>query len=179
MTRAPLIASLLAAGLLSACDATPGLTGDAAATARLTLTPAVADGGYRPQATVSNYTKADIDVMVLEVYRLPNATAPLATKPVNKPDLTQNKSVEFSNLQANTAYRVVAKAYKVTGETATLISDDAKSQVVIAVANDEAVAATIAVQLVDVPFGATTTAPIDVKVGGYSPKGPETITINQ
>jgi hypothetical protein len=179
MTRAKVIASFLALGLLTACDGLLGLQGGVPGEGvRMVVTPKVIDGGYRAQQTVSNYTKTDIDMLVLELYKLPDEVKPLSTQTVSKADLTANKAAVFSKLQANTSYRVLAKAFKGEGDAATPISDDANSKADIVVENDDEIAMMLSVQLIDMPFGATSSGSIDVKPGGYAPKGTESISVS-
>lgn len=146
--------------------------------ADLTVVPEILSGGYRSQAIVKAYTAADIDHLMLKLFRLEGGTETPAldadSKPVTKsiPAAKLGENVTFNALLPGTTYRIRAYAYKAAGEDPKdLISaEGAASYTDVTLTHDDRpISATLKVKLADVLFNGTATASgIVVMPGGYA-----------
>ncbi len=133
----------------------------------------IKSGGYRTQASILPYTSADVNHLVVSVYKLAGATeiavADTVTN-IGQPlirDLDQTAigaGVALTNLAHNTTYRLRAKAYKAAGqEAADLISDDAASFVDVVVGTDDRpVGVAVPVALIDRLFSGQSTSSFEI-----------------
>lgn len=153
--------------------------------ATLDVSPAIAGTGQKVQALVEPYTAADIDHLLVKVYKLDGSTekevlgtnqAPLAKDIAGDALATP---VRFRNLHFDSSYRIRGYAYKAAGtDPADLISVDESSFFDIALTNDDRPdVATLSVQLVDKPFNAKGSASIEVHAGELYNEGPETFGV--
>lgn len=143
-------------------------------------------GGY--QTAAGRLTSADIDHLVLQIFELNGATEKAVLDAQGNPvreDLTRNKLsslITFSQLKAETKYRIRASAYKAPGTApADLISTtDANSYVDVQVDTDERpTVTTLKVKLIDVDFnGQGTFQGVVVTPGGFRSTGPVSISID-
>lgn len=153
--------------------------------AALMLQPQFQAGGYKTMAVVNNYTKADINHLVIKIFRLDgDMEEPLLDdlgNPIQADVLNSELDypITFSNLFLYTTYRIRCFAYKAPGEAPEdLISTvDENSYIDVALTNDDRpTMANLKVKLIDVDFGGEgTAAGITVSPGGFKEKGDVTI----
>jgi len=157
----------------------------ASGSAVLQLSTEVLAGDYRTQATVNPYMASDIQLLRLTLHKLDGQSNESAvTDAQGQPltlDVTQARladPVTFTKLNANTTYRVKAKAYLDAGGTQLISTADDKSQTDVAIVQeDRPTLAKIKVQLIDKQFGAQGSTTIDVSSGSLVPAGSESMTI--
>lgn len=140
--------------------------------ATLILTPQITSG-RTTQTVITPYTQASIKHLTLQMY-LGETPVNGAVKDIPNADL--NKAIVFSNLKANTTYRVKATAYATSD---LVISDAAQSYVDITLTNNDAPTIdTLHVKLIDQPFnGQATSSSIVVTSGNYSYSASESFKI--
>jgi hypothetical protein len=155
--------------------------GNTRATATLTLTPEVVEGGpasYRTQEVVETYKRSDIHQLVIKLYeRTDNAEFPVFDSQglhvraiVPAGDL--GKQVTLNGLGVDTRYRVRVQAIKLTGSDLQQISDDELSFVDIYVGRDDrAVTGGLRVWLGAVPFSADGQSEFSIGDGTYRASG--------
>lgn len=133
----------------------------------LVLKPQV-NAGYLAQTVVSVYTSASIDHLTI---KLMQGSTEIASKSV--PQIQLSNTIAFSNLRANTSYRIKSFAYLADN---TLIShDDASSWVDITTGTDDRpTLAALPVHLLDRDFNGQGTGSLQITNGGYLPGDPET-----
>lgn len=117
----------------------------------LVVKPAIA--GYSAMSTISPYTAASIDHLNVQLLLLPGGTL-VTQKTLSNSDL--GNTLTFSNLKAQTGYRIQASAYLASDE---LISIASGSYVDVTLTNDERPTLTsLPVKLMDRPFNGEATA---------------------
>lgn len=191
--RVSLIPALLGALLSAGCVYLPLSELPQFSTAELangsvsvTLDMTVTPGGYRNQAEILPFTKADVDHVTLHVYKLTGAvetpvvdTVTFIGQPLVRPIRADelHTPITLTRLAQATTYRLRAKAYRSLGGTLTeLISLDAGSYVDVAVGTDDRpVAAALPVVLVDRLFSGTSTTSFAFTDGNVVDAGTERI----
>lgn len=134
------------------------------------LSPKVHQSGYLTKTAVNVYTAASIHHLVIKLFQ---GATEVAAKTIAGSDL--NKAVTFSNLRANTSYRVRCYAYLADN---TPISKDATSWVdIVTETNDAPLIAPLPVFLSDILFNGVGTGTIQVTNGGYSFAGVEKLFV--
>lgn len=163
--------------------------------ATLEVTPQVVAGGYTtlapdPAFDVHKYGEGDIHTVVVQLFKIPSVGADPATesavkttggadvlKPIPRANLAS--PISFTNLHANTVYRVRAFAYRAEPfDSTTLISTtDSHSYIDVLVGtNERPTVADLKVRLKDKPFnGQATASAIIVTEGGLETTAPEAI----
>lgn len=153
---------LTTALVLSSCSYAPVLS---RAGSTLVITPKI--WGASTQAVVSPYTQGSIAHLVVKLYSLPGGSE-VAEKDLASASLGDR--LVFSNLRANSQYRIKAFAYKALDTAAqNLISiDDASTWVDVSLTNDnQPTLADIPVKLIDIEFNGQATSTVQVTAGGY------------
>ena len=136
------------------------------------------EGAFQTQAIVPRYTKASINHLLIELFKLDPSTqfeTPVVDEAGKRVSLDlQNSQIDspaqINNLAPNTVYRIRCFAYKAPGtDTYNLISTtDARSYTDLAIGNDDLVEVSAKVRLIDVPFSGTAEVPgVTVVEGGY------------
>jgi hypothetical protein len=151
----------------------------------LRLQPEVQSGGFRTQATVSPYTSANVSFFEFGLFKLDAQGNETAVKNaqgnpmvVTAPRAVLGGSVTFEKLNANTTYRIKAKAYADPMGTQLISTADTTSQTDIRIdQEDRPTLATIKVQLIDKPFDGQGSTTVDVSSGSFVPAGSESITV--
>lgn len=140
--------------------------------ATLILTPQITPG-RTTQTVITPYTQASINHLTLQMYQ---GETPVAGAIKDIPNADLNKAIVFSNLKANTTYRVKATAYATSD---LVISDADQSYVDITLTNNDAPTInTLQVKLIDRPFnGQGTASAIAVTPGGYTYPTPENLDV--
>lgn len=134
----------------------------------LILRPQIQAGAYT-QTTIAPYTKASIDHLSLALYR---GETLMAQRTLSNADL--DRVVTFSNLQANSSYRIKALAY--TAGNALISSDDINSWTDVTLTNeDHPTLAALKVKLIDRAFAGGGTSSLTVTPGGYIAGDPENL----
>lgn len=140
----------------------------ASGSASLRVALAIQPGGYRSQALILPYAEADVEHLLVSVYKLSGGSEVAVVDTVNRVgeplvrDLDRTAlgaGLALENLAHNTTYRVRVRAYKAAGQAeADRISDDATSFVDVAVGTDDRPAnAAVPVVLVDRLFSGQST----------------------
>lgn len=134
----------------------------------LLLKPQVT-GGYLTQTVVSPYTSASIDHLTI---RLIQGGSEVASRTI--PQVQLSNTIAFSNLRANTSYRIKSYAYLADN---TLIShDDASSWLDITTGiDDRPTLVSLPVHLIDRSFNGQGTGSLQISNGGYLPQDPENL----
>lgn len=154
-------------------------------TAVLQLSTEIAAGGFHTQATINPYVKTDIDHLKLELFKLnPETQAETAVndalgQPIVLPvaGARIDEPVRFTRLNANTTYRIKAKAFLDAAETQLISTGDASSATDIAIVQNETpTLANLKVKLIDKAFDGQGNTGIDVSSGSLIPAGTETMT---
>jgi len=151
----------------------------------LLIEPQVNSGRWATQAVVAPWTLASVDHVRIQPYYLDGSTETPVTsgggplfKQVARADLAQ--PLRFLHLRIHTTYRIRGFAYSAAAEApASLISKDSQSFLDIVVDNvDQAVAATLSIQLADVPFsGQATASGIAVTAGSVTDAASESLLL--
>jgi len=154
--------------------------------AELRLTPEITSGGFRTQAVVTPYTPADIHHLKLELLKVTPDTqietsvndvvgTPIVLEiPANR----LNEPISFTRLNANTTYRIKAKAYLDAAETQLVSTRDASSATDIPIIQeDRPTLAKLKVQLIDKAFDGQGSTSLDIASGSLVPTGSESITV--
>ena len=152
------------------------VTSLASGTLTVKIKPTVTDGGYRTQAIVNPWTRANIQLVVLDVYKLEGSTEKAVLQTVENttspyriklsPDKLESEFT-FKNLAPNTTYRIRARAYSASeASDETLISDDKVSFLDIEVKNDDRPATqALPIKLLDKLFAGEATSSLDLTDG--------------
>lgn len=163
----------------------------------LEVKPEVVAGGYTtlapapdPAFDVHKYVEGDIHTVVVQLFKVPSVGADPSTETsvkttgdadVLKPILRANLGtpIRFTNLHANTVYRVRAFAYRAEPfDSTTLISTtDSQSYIDVSVGtNERPTVADLKVRLKDKAFnGQATASAIIITEGGLETSAPEAI----
>lgn len=121
--------------------------------------------GYQSLTQVLPYAQGDINHLTIKLLT-PTEQELGISKDIPNADL--GSSVVFSNLRANTTYRIRAYAYLTSG-TGSCISNDEGSYIDVAVGTDNQPAMTpLKVKLIDKGFNGIGTSSLAVTPGGYS-----------
>jgi hypothetical protein len=151
----------------------------------LQLSTEVSAGGYRTQTVINPYVQADIHHLKLELFKLnPNTQAEIAVNDALGNSIVLeiagariDEPVLFTKLNANTTYRIKAKAFLDAAETTLISTANASSSTDIAIVQDDRpTLANLKVQLIDKAFDGQGSAGIDVSSGSLIPAGNETMT---
>lgn len=156
--------------------------------AKLILRPQVVEDGYKALAALSNYSRANINHLVIRIYFVNSdgSESAIADGAGNQifADLRGTEfdnSVTFSNLQRQTRYRIRCFAYKAPGESSgDLISTSNSTSFtdVYVQDDDRPTMATLKVRLIDVVFsGEAMTPNVNVTGGDYQRTGNEQIGV--
>lgn len=186
-----LIPALAGTLLLSGCNLPLGFltSHDAGSVANgsalLKLQPEVRSGGFRTQAAVTPYTSADVSLFEFKLFKLDAQGNETAVKNAQGGDLTLTApravlggSVQFEKLNANTTYRIKAKAFADSQGSQLISTADASSSTDIRInQEDRPTLATIKVQLIDKAFDGQGGSGVDVSSGSLVPSGSESITV--
>ena len=180
MTR-PVLGALFALAL-AACGTRPAMPRATLilrpADAGVTLVARAALGQHGSRhllGPVANKTIANVAELRVKLYQ---AETLITSATLDAENLSA--AVTFENLKSFTTYVVKAEAYEDNGEGLDLIStQDARSEVEVAVTNEPNLTISVPCQLIDVGFAATADAPsIVVSPGGYaSPAAAEAIVV--
>lgn len=184
-TIVPLLtATLLLAGCSVALDAL-GPFNVPQGKADLLVQADLVSGGLRTQAAVTPYTPANVELVVLSLYKLDkqggeNAVMNSQGAPmtVQMPKATLDSTVTFTHLHANTTYRIKARAYLDANGTQLISKQDASSSTDVAIVQeDRPTLAKIKVQLIDKAFDGQGSTSLDIATGSLIPAGSESITV--
>lgn len=160
-----LASALLLSGCASVHTATLG--------ASLVLKPQIQEGAYATNTTVSPYTLASINHLILKLFTYNGAEH---DQNIQKsiPNANLGNAITFSNLKANTTYRIKAFAYASSDESLLIstIASDSYTDVTLT-DDDHPTFANLKVKLVDIPFNGQGTGRLQVTNGGYLPADPE------
>lgn len=140
----------------------------------LVVRPQVLDGQVI-QAINNPYTQASINHLTL---KLSDVTAAEQDLGISRDLLNAqlDNPVVFSNLKANTTYRIRAYAYASSGTGELISTSDANSYSDVVVASDDRPALTaLKVRLIDKTFNGIATSSISLTNGGYSPVASESL----
>lgn len=134
--------------------------------------------GHITQGAVTVYDQNSIAHLKLELWTL-NGSVESAL--VTQRTLLQSQlgnPIVFTNLKANTSYRVKAIAYADLADTQVISSNDSDSYTDIPLLTDDAPSiATLKVKLIDRSFNGQASSSIDIISGEYSPIGTEQLAI--
>lgn len=180
---------VLVTGLLAGCvngpvGLLPNADGIANGQAELQIKPQIVAGGLMTQTVVDNYTSTSVNHLVVKLFKINGSESPVLDGSGNQlaKDIANAQlsgSVSFSNLNANTTYRIRAYAYKAAGTAeADLIStSDVSSYTDVTVGNDDRpTLTTLRVKLIDKVFnGQATASGVVVTNGGLVTTLPEAI----
>ncbi|MNK75504.1 hypothetical protein D3C87_950450 [compost metagenome] len=163
----------------------PDTGGVANGSAVLQLQPEVQSGGFRAQATVSPYTSTNVSFFEFSLFKLDAQGNEASVKNaqgnpmvVTAPRAVLGGSVTFEKLNANSTYRIKAKAYADPLGTQLISTADTQSQTDIRIdQEDRPTLAKIKVQLIDKPFDGQGSTTVDVSSGSFVPAGSESITV--
>ncbi len=171
--------SILGAALLAGCALVPQPIAQHEG-ATVTLRPALQGGAFRTQTVIAPYGQADINHLVVKVFKLVNGSEVAVQdgqgNPLQKdiPNTSLGNPVAFGNLHHDTTYRFRAYAYGDAATTTLISTTDAGSYAEVAVArNDRPTLATLPVKLIDKTFNGQATASIVVIDGGLASSGSE------
>jgi len=178
LALAALGAAILAGCVYVPLGKVPKLTAGtvaAAGHASLVLQPRLQEGGYRVQATVLPYARADVQHLVLALFKVDGGSESAIVDPTGTPivkDLAGaaiDGAVTFSNLHPNTTYRVHAFAFQAAGTASTdVISENASSTLLVRVETDDRPqTGVLDVALKDRPFAAEATTSVHILPGTY------------
>ncbi|MNR88727.1 hypothetical protein D3C72_196770 [compost metagenome] len=151
----------------------------------LQLSTEIASGGFQTQAVINPYVKTDVHHLKLELFKVnPETQAETAVNDaLGKAIVLEiagariDEPVLFTKLNANTTYRIKAKAYLDAAETTLISTANASSSTDISIVQDDRpTLAKLKVQLIDKAFDAQGSAGIDVSSGSLIPAGTETMT---
>lgn len=118
------------------------------------------------------YTQASIDHLVLKLFI---ANGPEQDLGIQKtiPNAQLANSVVFSNLRAQTTYRVKAYAYLTTDNTQPISVEASSSTDIVLTDDNQPTVATLKVQLIDRAFAGQGTSSLAITPGGYQLDGNE------
>lgn len=128
--------------------------------------------GRSIQAELPPYTQASIDHLVLDLYLLNGESTQSTGIQRTLLNAQLDNPIVFSNLKAQTKYRVKATAYVSGG--AIISSEDADSFTDVDVlADDRPTIGTLKVRLIDRPFSGQASSSLVINPGSYVPAGSE------
>lgn len=166
MKKSWLFASTL---LLSSC----AMSQVATTNTSLILKPQITKGSVT-QAINNPYDQTSIQHLTLKIF-----TGGLDTG-INKTLLNAqlDNPVVFSNLKANTSYRIKAFAYASADDSLLISTDDTNSWTDVTLTNDDRPTVdTLKVKLIDKAFNGQASSTINLVNGHYSPIGSESLSI--
>lgn len=169
------IAAALIAVAAAGCSMAIGHVGKVGG-ATLQVKPAIAQGAYRVQSDIPpGWVAADVNHVVVKLFKL-DGTNEVAVTDTESNALVQDiaaehlvGTLEFTNLNADTKYRVRGYAYKAAGTAAAdLISKDDASYVDVTVERSETISvAKLDIQLADKVFESQATTSIELTDGAF------------
>ena len=198
ITALALSSSLLLAGCVDVpLGSLPDTQTVANGGATLEVKPEVVAGGYTtlapapdPAFDVHKYGEGDVHTVDVQLFKIPSVGAESSTESAVKttggedvlkpiPRVNLASPISFTNLHANTVYRVRAFAYRAEPFDATTLISTTDSQSYIDVlvgTNERPTVADLKVRLKDKPFnGQATASAIIVTEGGLETTAPEAI----
>lgn len=176
--------TLLVAGCSTAFDAL-GPFDAPRGQADLRVETELVSGGLRTQAAVTPFTPADVELVILGLYKLDGQGGESPVLNAQRDPMTLQLSqhalgsvVTFRNLNANTTYRVKAQAFLDTNASQLISSEDASSSTDITLLqNDRPTLAKLKIQLIDKAFDGQGSSTLDIATGSLIPAGSESITV--
>lgn len=185
MSKQFLTATIVLVGVLSSgCQSffAPA-TGESLGNATLQVQPQLLPGGLMTQAVVNNYTSTDVNHLQIKLFKLNGSSEnPVLDgsgnqlfKDIVNADLS--KAVTFSNLNANTTYRIRAYAFADAGTASLISTSDVNSYTDVTLTSDDRpTLTTLRVKLIDRVFnGQATASGVVVTNGGLVTTGNEAI----
>lgn len=157
--------------LLSGCMMAPPISH----TGTLVLKPQVIAGQYGNHTVVPFYSQASIHHLLLRLYSVNGGENDLGLQKTLLNAQLDNPIV-FSNLKANTAYRIKAYAY-LSDDTLISTTDGSSNTDITLTDDDHPTLTNLQVKLIDRPFSGQATSTVVVSPGGYSPVGSESLVI--
>jgi hypothetical protein len=153
--------------------------------ASLELKAEISAGAYRLQTVRARYTAADINHLLIKLYKVTggNETAALngGGQPIQSdvPQASLGGKAVFTNLDFDTTYRVRAYAYATAGTGSLISTNDSRSYLDVAVGRDDRpVFAALPVQLIDVVFsGEATASGVVVTDGSLVPSATASVSL--
>lgn len=133
--------------------------------------------GAQTLAVVNYYDKAAINHLKLELYPVVGGIPQAKVAAQTLLNAQLDNPIVFSNLKANTSYRIQASAYY-SADDSQLISIDASSSTDITLTNNDSPTFSILqIKLLDRAFNGQATSSLLINNGGYSPLGTESLEI--
>lgn len=147
----------------------------------LVLKPQIQAGAYTTTTTVNPYTQASINHLILKLYTFDGTTEHDQGIQKSIPNAQLTNVISFSNLRANTTYRIKALAYASADESTLISTTDANSDTDVTLTNDERpTLANLKVKLINIDFNGQGTGSLQITNGGYIDAGAEALQfINQ
>lgn len=140
--------------------------------ATLVIKPQIISGA-QTLAVVNPYSQSSINHLVLKVFSATDQDLGLQQTLLNA---QLDNPVVFSNLKAQTTYRVKAFAYSTADNSQLISTSDASSSTDIVLTNDDRpTLLSLRVQLIDRAFNAQASSSLVINPGGYSPIGGEAV----
>lgn len=134
----------------------------------IVLKPQVTAGSYGTHTDLPNYTQASIHHLSLKLYTFDDSEHEQGIQK-SIPNADLNKVVTFSNLKANTTYRIKAYAYASADDSNLISTEDANSYTDIVLLTDtQPYVGNLKVKLIDRNFNGQGTSSLAVTPGGYS-----------
>lgn len=165
------IRSILATSLmLTGCTMGRSL----ASRATLILEPGIQAGSYFTKTTLTAYTQASINHLILKLYTYDGSEHDQGIQKAI-PNAQLGNPITFANLKANTTYRIKAYAYFTSDESQLISTSDVNSYTDVTLINDDRpTIASLKVKLIDQAFnGQATASGVVVTSGGYLSAGAE------
>lgn len=150
--------------ILSSCAVvSPMRTG-----ASILLKPQILQGSYATKTTVTPYTQASIDHLVLKLYTFDTSEHDQGIQK-SIPGNQLGNTITFTNLKNNTTYRIKALAYASSDESLLISTEDINSYTDVTVTTDDRpTISPLKVRLKDINFNGQGTGSIQVTNGGYT-----------
>jgi sugar lactone lactonase YvrE len=130
----------------------------------------------RTQTLVPVYSKTTIDHLTLKLYPLQAGIEQALVASRSIPQTQLDKTIVFSNLRANTTYRIKASAYASTDSSALISTEDANCSTDVYVnTDDRPTLGVLNVRLGNRDFDAEATSSLTFTEGKYNPTGTESL----